>query len=198
MQEQKRLFVCGDYNFNQILVTAHGSFTLGADGGYTQISVQAEKRAFRIGDVLPDGWTVGPISPDTGIVMAIEPEDSALPDDREWHEGKIHALELRFDGKNLNARVPTELEATAIFNQVVKAGLNRNSQLVDKRERQVSPGNTQYANPNYWTSGTGKSGYRNFAMRIDMSNGSADTCPKTKSAGRVRCVRDEPGIELIL
>jgi hypothetical protein len=44
-----------------------------SNGGF-QVSVEVKKEVWCMGDTLPDGWTVGPVSPTTGKVMAIAPK----------------------------------------------------------------------------------------------------------------------------
>lgn len=70
------------------------------------------KKAYRIGDVLPDGWAVGPCSPKTGIVMALEPVSGALDGYKTWHKGEAHAAELRSKG-HATARQPCAASVTS-------------------------------------------------------------------------------------
>ncbi len=56
-------------------------------------AVSVTKKAYNIGDVLPDGWVVGPVSPDTGWPIAIEPAAGALDGYKTWSQGEHHATE---------------------------------------------------------------------------------------------------------
>ncbi|HEY8189639.1 MAG TPA: hypothetical protein VIF12_03070, partial [Micavibrio sp.] len=88
-----------------------------------QDTATAMEKIYSIGDVLPDGWIVGPVSPDTGLVMAIEPAAKAPVGYKTWYEGQDHANALRREGHTL-ARQPLVDELKALYNQVVKAGCN--------------------------------------------------------------------------
>lgn len=147
------------------------------------------KQAYNIGDVLPDGWVVGPRSPKTGIVMAIEPASGALEGYKTWHQGEEHAKELREQG-HANARQPSadnnNDELNAIYNEVVKAGRNGNAKL------NVS-GSGPYGM--YW-SGTTLPDRRDGARFQYFDDGYRNAYYKVAANARVRCVRDEPGITL--
>lgn len=143
------------------------------------------KHAYNIGDVLPDGWIVGPVSPDTGIVMAIEPVDSALDDPQTWYAGEAHAKELLAQG-NANARQATISELSVIYNEIVKAGNNDNA----KFNAVASDSNCRY-----WAS-TPYPGHSDRAQLQYFSNGDQHWHCKKFEVAYIRCVRDEPGLTL--
>lgn len=145
----------------------------------------APKKTCHVGDVLSDGWVVGPVSPETGTVMAIEPASGAPDGYRTWHEGQDHAAALRGKG-HVNARLPSEGELKAIYNQVVKAELNGNARF--NTSRFVPYGK-------YWSSTTDRQSRDGARVqffvvghRVASYKGGANAC--------VRCVRDEPGVVL--
>lgn len=142
------------------------------------------KQAYNIGDVLPDGWIVGPVG-DMGIVMSIEPVSGALDGYKTWHQGEKHAAELRGQG-NANARQPSANELNALYNNVVKAGHNGNAQF-----------NTGSSHPYglYWSS-TPSPDYRDDARIQYLGVGNRYWHYKGNVSARVRCVRDEPGLTL--
>ncbi len=153
------------------------------------INASVDKRAYNIGDVLPDGWVVGPCSPKTGIVMALEPVAGALDGYKTWHEGEKHATALCSQG-HANARQPCadddNDELNVIYNEVVKAGRNGNAKLntsgSDLEDKYWSgttvPGNPRHARVRYLDDGFSLANYTDAAH------------------ARVRCVRDEPGLKL--
>ena len=153
------------------------------------LAATVTKQAYNIGDVLPDGWVVGPRSPKTGIVMAIEPVSGALDGYRTWYRGEDHAADLRGKG-HANARQPSadgnNDELNAIYNEVVKAGRNGNAKL-----------NTSGSNPygRYW-SGTTDPDSRDDARMQYLNGGYRLWSFKGDAFARVRCVRDEPGLTL--
>lgn len=153
------------------------------------IYTSLDKRAYRIGDVLPDGWVVGPRSPKTGIVMSLEPVSGALDGYKTWYQGEDHAKELREQG-HANARQPSadnnNDELNAIYNEVVKAGRNDNARL-----------NTFDFHPfgKYWSGTTGPV-FRGLARIQSLGSGLRFVLYKDDAFARVRCVRDEPGLTL--
>lgn len=151
------------------------------------IKTSVDKRAYNVGDVLPDGWVVGPRSPQTGIVMAIEPVSGALEGYKTWYQGEDHAKELREKG-NANARQPgadnNNDELNSIFNEVVKAGRNQKAQF-------NASGSDPYGR--YW-SGTSHPVYRDYARMQYFGDGIRGGYFKVYAYARVRCVRDEPGL----
>jgi|GEM_PF-1540118 len=153
------------------------------------INASVDKRAYNIGDVLPDGWVVGPRSPKTGIVMALEPVSGALDGYKTWHQGEDHAKELREQG-HANARQPSadnnNDELNAIYNGVVKAGRNGNAKL-------NTSGSLPYGR--YW-SGTSDPDGRDYARMQYFDDGNRSWDVKDDASARVRCVRDEPGLTL--
>ena len=143
-------------------------------------SATVTKPAYNIGDVLPDGWIVGPVSRDTGIVMSIEPVGGALDGYRTWHQGEDHAAVLRHKG-NANARQPSDNELNALYNDVVKAGRIGNTDPF---------GETIYG-VRYWSS----TSFRydpGFAQIQYFGGGGRCWSSKDGADARVRCVRDEP------
>jgi hypothetical protein len=138
---------------------------------------------YEIGDVLPDGWVVGPVSSDTGKPIAIEPASTALDGYKTWHQGEEHAARLRGQG-NANARQPSEGELSAIYNDVMKAGRNGNAKL-----------STSGSNPygEYWASTTHPD-LRDGARVQSFGDGLRRWNYKDDADARVRCVRDEPGL----
>lgn len=149
-----------------------------------RVTASVNKQAYNIGDVLPDGWVVGPMSPTTGKPMAIEPVSGALKGYETWHKGEEHAEALRIQG-HTGARQPDFDELNAIYNGVVKAGRNRNAQF------DVS-GFKPYSG--YWSSTT-LPVLRRFA-RVRFFSESPTWHSKDDAYAHVRCVRDEPGLTL--
>lgn len=150
------------------------------------INASVDKRAYNIGDVLPDGWVVGPVSPTTGKPIAIEPVAGALDGYKTWHEGKDHAKTLRGQG-HASARQPDADELNALYNGVVKAGRNRNAQF-----------NTSGSIPffgKYWSSTPHRS-ISDSARLQYFGDGVRNWHFKDSARARVRCVRDEPAIAL--
>jgi len=153
------------------------------------IKAPVKQRAYNIGDVLPDGWVLGPISPDTGIHISIEPESRRLKNGRRdywtWYQGEDHAVYRRKEGHR-NARQPSDAEWVEIRTQIARTGLNGNARLktdgfctywASTPERGVGGGaRRQYLGD---TNGDGRS----WANKYDPSAG-------------VCIVRDEPGITL--
>ena len=92
--------------------------------GFKDVNLQP---AYQVGDVLPDGWIVGPVSPRTGQPIAIEPVSGSLDGCQTWHKGEMHALLLRKEG-HLRARQPDNGELRAIYNSIVIANRNVNAQ----------------------------------------------------------------------
>ncbi|MEQ1717242.1 MAG: hypothetical protein ABL907_14880 [Hyphomicrobium sp.] len=150
------------------------------------ITAPVTKNAYSIGDVLADGWVVGPASPDTGIVMAIEPDSGALDGGRTWLAGEEHARELYGKG-NANARQPSANELNAIYNGVVEAGRNQNAQF-DTSDFDPYGG--------YWSS-TSVRFFPAVSARVQyFRDGFRFWDFKVEGSARVRCVRDEPGLML--
>lgn len=154
------------------------------------ITATVTKNTYNIGDVLPDGWVVGPRSPKTGIVMAIEPVSGALDGYKTWHQGEDHAKDLREQG-HANARQPSadndNDELKAIYNEVVKAQRNGNAKL------DTSSGSGPCGK--YW-SGTSNPFYQADARVQFLDDGLRGVGNKDRALARVRCVRDEPGLTL--
>lgn len=149
------------------------------------LHASVEKRAYKIGEVLPDGWVVGPVSPETGIIMAIEPVSCALRDYQTWYQGEDHAAKLRGQG-HANARQPTSRELKDIDDHVVKAGHNKNAQFSTS---------SYYPLGKYWTSKPDQ--IIPFISRThDFGIGFQLWDLKIDPIARVRCVRDEPGLTL--
>lgn len=171
---------------NKVQLTPAGEQTPKESGA---LAATVTKQAYNIGDVLPDGWVVGPRSPKTGIVMAIEPVSGALDGYKTWHQGEDHAKELREQG-HANARQPSANnnndELNAIYNEVVKAGRNGNAKL-----------NTSgyYPYGGYW-SGKMLPDDRGDAPVQCFGGGGRFWGFKGDAYARVRCVRDEPGLTL--
>lgn len=149
------------------------------------INACVDKRAYKIGDLLSDGWVVGPASPDTGIVMAIEPAAGALKGYRTWYRGEDHAADLRGQG-NASARQPTANELNALYNNVVGAGRNSTARF-----------NTSGPGPygGYWSSTTNPAGPDDARVQY-FDIGSRHWICKDGDNARVRCIRDEPGLTL--
>lgn len=142
------------------------------------------KQAYKVDDVLPDGWVVGPRSPETGIVMHLEPVSGALDGYRTWNQGEEHAAALRGQG-HANARQPSDSELKAIYKAVVKAGRNGNAKL-------NTSGSTPYGS--YWTRTTTRDG---GAWIQYFDSGDRHLASKGTACAHVLCVRDEqPGLTL--
>lgn len=150
-----------------------------------KVEKPVNKGVYQIGDVLPDGWTVGPASPHTGKPVAIEPACNALDGYQTWYDGQRWAEILRKQG-NLNARQPSARELNAIFNDVVKAGRNGNA-LLNDREYNGSVGSR------YWSS---TPSFLFSAKIYAFFDGEKGSLSKSYTSANVRCIRDEPEITL--
>jgi len=149
------------------------------------LAAAVTKQACNIGDVLPDGWVVGPVSPDTGFVMSIEPAAGALYGYKTWYQGQARAAELRGQG-NANARQPSRNELNALYNNIVKAEHNGNAKF---GESVFGPFGE------FWSSTTLL--FTQGGARIQFfDNGARDWHYKDLATARVRCVRDEPKLSL--
>lgn len=143
------------------------------------------KAAYHIGDVLPDGWVVGGVSPDTHKPFSIEPISGALEGYQTWYKGEDHAKTLQEQG-NLNARQPTADELNVIYNDVVQATHNDNAKL-----------NVGCSAPysEYWSSMTHPGGPDTARVQY-LEDGYRGWHYKAGADARARCVRDEPGLTL--
>lgn len=182
----------------EVELTDGGGFTLKKDGNevlsYKPFSADAtiaairvdEKTAYKVGSSLPDGWIVGPVSPDTGHPVSFEPAVGALEGYQTWHKGEEHAAQLRGQG-HANARQPSAGEWTAAYNEVVRAGRNQEAKL-----------NTSdsYPSATYWTSASYPAN-PDHARTQRLDNGDKGRCNKNEAAARVRCIRNEPGVNLL-
>ncbi len=143
-----------------------------------------DKQAYSIGDVLPDGWILGPVSPTTGKPMSMEPVSGTLKYYRTWEDGEEHAKTLRDQG-HANARQPDENELEALNSDVVKAGRNQNAQLITMNTM------NGYDRPDdrYWSSLTRGNMSAQFH---DLEDNKQFWAYKRDHEAYVRCVRDEP------
>jgi hypothetical protein len=139
-------------------------------------SSRVDSRAYKIGDVLPDGWVVGPVSPKTRKVMSIEPVREAVVGTQVHYKGVSQAVALLEEG-HLNARLPSMSELRIIYKKIVKAELDHNSQL----------GLVQY-----WSSE--KDEYDSL-LAFDFKK-AKEIWKSDQAFAHIRCVRDEPGITL--
>lgn len=149
------------------------------------IHASVDKRAYNIGDVLPDGWVVGPVSPDTGKTIAIEPVAGALDGCQTWHQGEKRAAELRGKG-HANAHQPSGSELSAIYNDVVQAGRNSNAKFNTSGSFPFSKYWSSTTHPDHWV----------YARVQYFNDGCRNWNVKGGASARVRCVRDEPGLTL--
>lgn len=178
-------------------------------------SATVTKKAYNIGDVIEaqdgwdqryTGWVVGPRSPETGIVMLIEPASGALDGYKTWHEGQDHAKELREKGY-ANARQPSSDlkgndELSAIYQEVVKAGHNGNAKLNTSDSEPFGrywSGTTVFHPyvPGYWSGSPDRPDYRNkpsaYMQHFDKQFGGRRGGIYADGArARVRCVCDAP------
>ena len=167
-------------------------FEVKIKGAHGQIAVKAnaaikvdEEKSYNVGDSLPDGWIVGPISPDTGKPVALEPVSSAIEGFRTWHQGEEHARFLLSEG-NTGARQPSEEELSAIYNKIIKAGRNHNAKL-KVRDTPLCG--------SFW-SGTTCEDEQLAAQAQDLVKGIRYWIYKGRPDAYVRCIRDEPGLKL--
>ncbi len=160
---------------------------------------------FRIGELLPDGWIVGPASPRTGIVMLIESPSTVIKLAYKWHRklsdeyfswllGEKHAEELRQQG-HANARQPSVRELYAIYNDVVIAGRNSHAQYSTGRGSRVYI-RGDYSWGKYWSGELERGGERAIHMNFGASAQQASDSKDDHLRAYVRCVRDAPGIRL--
>lgn len=160
------------------------------DPDVIQSSVDA--RAVQIGDVLGkdfdlpeglerlDGWLVYNITED-GVPQALEPKESALEGVVNWKTGMNHAEKTLKKQGHQNARLWTEADGTAIFNNVVKGGHN------DKAQLDVS-GSLPHGR--YWESTEGRTSLGPAVVRY-LDDGYRRLKFKDYVA-RVRAVQDVP------
>ncbi len=104
------------------------------------IQSSVDKRALQVGDVLgkdcdlPEGldrlkdWLVFNITED-GVPQALEPKESAPDGVVNWKTGVNHVEKTLKKQGHTGARLWTEEDGTAIFNNVVKGGHNDKAQL---------------------------------------------------------------------
>ncbi len=153
------------------------------------INASIDKYVYNIGHVLPDGWVVGPSSPKTGIVMAIEPFSSALRGYTTWYLGEQRAYELRKRG-HANARQPSaddnHDEWRAIYENIASVGRNGNTRLDTSRSAPYG---------RYWSSTIHPDCKHSARIRY-LGDGNRGSLLMANANARVRCVRDEPGITL--
>ena len=151
------------------------------------IKTSVDKKVYNIGDVLPDGWIVGPISPTTGNPIAIEPKSGALDGNQTLQAGKDHAKKLRKQRGNETACLPDRDTLHEIYNEIVVAGHN------GEAEFDIEDGEWP---DKYWSSTphptvSGRVGVHYFSNGIENWFYTGDS----KDA-RVRCIRDAPEISL--
>lgn len=144
-----------------------------------------------IGDQLPDGWVIAGISPDTGTVFSVEPEDQGLMGYHTWHAGVEHVETLRSEGhRSKDARLPSRKELNVIYNEIVEAGRNNNAKM-----------NVNDHSPygKYWSSKSAAArspDEEEQAWLQYFSDGNRVADVKENECARVRCVRSEPNITL--
>lgn len=163
-----------------------------------------DKAAYHIGEVLPDGWIYLGISPATGQPYSLEPAESAPPDVVSWYDGGAHVRALRENGF-ATARLPFEEksdrnalkgnELLDIFQKMVWGGHNYKARLHtnDSDDNGLDP------TIKYWSASTSPGFPDSARMRLfDVRYLGGHRCAysKSKAVGRVRCVRDEPGLKL--
>ncbi len=180
---------------SQLLITASGEVVkqMPAEEQNSKVTEETgaidgsvDKQAYSIGDVLPNGWVAGPVSPTTGKPMAIEPVSGALEGYQTWYKGEEHAKTLRGQGY-ASARQPDENELNVLYNEVVKAGHNQNAQF--NTSCFVSYGQ-------YWSSKTKP--YNPKSARTQyFDNGDEYGGFKGEASALVRCVSDAPDITLV-
>ncbi|MCK5374532.1 MAG: DUF1566 domain-containing protein [Alphaproteobacteria bacterium] len=166
-----------------------------ADG----ICSSVDKRAYRIGAVLTSSllgslhnrWIVGPKSPITGSVMAIEvpPKFGLFRDDRNtWNEWQDHVKALRAQGHE-NARIPDAYELYNIWHAIARRDINPSDR--NKHARfNVTKGAF------YWSS-TVNPLDRNQIKVLDFSDGEWYWGDRDYGNFLPIFVRDEPDIKLI-
>lgn len=153
------------------------------------------KPAYKVGDVLPDGWIFLGTSPKTGKPYSLEPFNSAVRTLTTWDQGQRHAAALRRKGivgarqpyeANSNVNALSGNELMDIFRKIVKGGHNDKARLVDRGPIPDS---------RYWSS-TEEQG-RNYvhAESRCFTNGRRQAYYKDGGA-HVRCVRDEPQLSI--
>jgi hypothetical protein len=156
----------------------------GHDEGVINASV--DKRAYNVGDVLPDGWIVGPVSPTTSKPIAIEPVAGALEGYQTWYKGEDHAKELRGQG-HAGARQPDADELSALYNGVVKAGRNQNARF--NTSGSVPYGGYWSSTPHRYVPGFARMQYFDAGYRFWHFKGGA--------SAQVRLVKDLENITLL-
>ena len=158
-----------------------------------------EKTAYNVGDVLPDGWIVGPVSRTTGNPIAIEPIESALKGHQTWEGACKHVEELSKQG-HLNVRNADYEELTSIFNVMVKHGRNKDTAF---ETSELAPdGSKGYPWAAYWSS-PDKNDLSSFARAVFFDRGlkqerwsypDSMMLDVSSRTAQVRCVRDEPDL----
>jgi hypothetical protein len=94
----------------------------GSDRGF-----KLDGKTYQIGDVLPDGWILGPVSPSTNSHLAIEPVKE-LDTCVTWPQAEAFVNKYRSSGME-RARLPDRKELKAIFRELVIKERNVNAML---------------------------------------------------------------------
>lgn len=151
-----------------------------ANNSDNNLIAQINQIAYKIGDILPDGWIVGPPSPTTGKPFAIEPPSIALKESQTWEIGQNHAKILLEQGYK-NARQPDTDELKAIQRHIVMTKQNHNSQLDEKAY--------------YWSSEQDKMIYTR-AQIVNMDGSVLTTFKQDKKNIHAITIRDQDDITL--
>lgn len=146
-----------------------------------------DKQAYCIGDVLPDGWIVGPVSPTTGKPISIQPSAELLEGCQTWYDGENFVKQLCSQGY-AGARQPDEGELTAIFTQIMDKQRNLHAKFSLSDDRWI------------WTSSPVEGcPDQAVAMQYDLYEGGGNVRfpHKENPYGHVRIVRDQEDIMII-
>jgi hypothetical protein len=127
------------------------------------------KQVVHMGDNLSDGWIVGPVSPETGNIMAFEPSPKSVV--HTWYVAEDHAKELRREGHR-NARLPSKDEWSALLNANFRPGYK------------------------CWSS-SGYPGSPSGVWLVYPDTGSMVWAGKPGAVAISVCVRDEPNLTLV-
>lgn len=151
-----------------------------------ETTTSIEPKTYKICDILPDGWIVGPISPTTGKPIAIEPTAEALQGYLSWHEGEKHAKHRRDQG-HAGARQADFDELRVLFHEVAeKLPCN---QVARFNRRGHPPYGKYWLSSEYFKD-------RQFAHLRLFGFGHDHWDHKDKRAAYVRIIRDEPNLKL--
>lgn len=178
------------------IVTAseHGTAQLRPSeaGPANAITITLSKKACNLWDALPDGWFIGPVSPDTGHVMAVKPVSGQSASLVSWNHAETQAAILRTQS-HTNARIPSYSEFDALADAFIETAGNSDA------HANPCPLNSRYwiGSPEGFTAGDPEK-IKNIRRIADFSSPEIPLpwSFRDRRAAYALYVRDEPGITL--